>query len=163
VTLLLESHTWRADTDGDGFDDANISTSSCALPTGYVANDDDCDDTNAAVNPDGTDVCNGIDNDCDTLMDENGCTPPVVTVWISPAVATTTTTLSAGVTTYDADGQYVTVAYVWTINASATPHTSSSLDLGAIGVSAGDLITVEVIGFDGEFYSPSASASLTVN
>jgi hypothetical protein len=45
------------DLDGDGFD-------SCTLPP-------DCDDRDASVNPHATEVCDGIDNDCDCLVDED--------------------------------------------------------------------------------------------
>jgi len=30
----------------------------------------DCDDTRASVNPNGTEVCNGLDDDCDGSVDE---------------------------------------------------------------------------------------------
>jgi len=32
----------------------------------------DCDDTNSAVNPDATEVCDGVDNNCDGNVDEDG-------------------------------------------------------------------------------------------
>ncbi len=40
-------------------------------PAGYIANGLDCDDTNPAVNPTATEVCNGIDDECDGLADDD--------------------------------------------------------------------------------------------
>ena len=57
--------TWHADTDGDGYGDPGSTTLACAAPTGFVADDTDCDDGESAVNPGATEVCNGIDDDCD--------------------------------------------------------------------------------------------------
>jgi hypothetical protein len=37
-----------------------------------VAGGDDCDDTDAAVNPGATEVCDGVDNDCNGITDEAG-------------------------------------------------------------------------------------------
>jgi hypothetical protein len=64
------TYDWYADTDGDGFGDAGDTTTSCSSVSGYVLDDTDCDDTDEFVNPDATEVCNGYDDDCDTLIDE---------------------------------------------------------------------------------------------
>jgi len=40
---------WFADSDEDGFGDAGSSVSACEAPSGFVANDDDCDDTDDAI------------------------------------------------------------------------------------------------------------------
>jgi hypothetical protein len=64
-----EVPTWYADADGDGFGDEAVPVSACEQPPGAVANTDDCDDTTAAVSPEGTEVCNTIDDDCDGDVD----------------------------------------------------------------------------------------------
>ncbi len=52
-----------ADNDGDGY----FVLGTCG---------DDCDDFNAAVNPGATEVCNGIDDDCDIQIDEGASYTP---------------------------------------------------------------------------------------
>jgi len=66
-----DAGAWYADTDGDGYGDPDASTLSCDGGTQYVADDTDCDDTDAAVSPGATEVCNGLDDDCDTLVDDD--------------------------------------------------------------------------------------------
>jgi hypothetical protein len=67
----VQSPFW-ADADGDGYGDEATPTSACAAPAGYVANAEDCLDTDGAVNPAATEVCHdGLDNDCDGTS--NGC------------------------------------------------------------------------------------------
>ncbi|MDG1478533.1 MAG: MopE-related protein [Myxococcota bacterium] len=61
--------TYYADDDADGFGDADDTTEDCGAPSGYVSNDADCDDTDAAINPDAEEVCDGEDNDCDGDID----------------------------------------------------------------------------------------------
>jgi hypothetical protein len=62
---------WYRDADGDGFGDAEVSVSDCAPPVGYVADATDCDDAEARTRPGAPEQCNGIDDDCDDVIDED--------------------------------------------------------------------------------------------
>jgi len=66
-----DASTWYADADSDGFGDPDTSTQACDLPSGHAADDSDCDDSDAAVNPDAQELCNGVDDDCDGDTDED--------------------------------------------------------------------------------------------
>jgi hypothetical protein len=70
VDPATQSEFW-ADADGDGYGDPVVVGLACAQPEGYAANDGDCDDTDADVSPLGLEVCDGIDNDCDLLFDDD--------------------------------------------------------------------------------------------
>ena len=54
--------TWYADTDSDGYGTPSTTTLACAQPSAYVNNSSDCDDSNAALNPDTT-WWRDVDND----------------------------------------------------------------------------------------------------
>jgi len=69
-----DSTTWYADADSDAYGDASVTERACNPSAGFVGDDTDCDDGNSAVNPGATEACNGIDDDCDTLVDESGAT-----------------------------------------------------------------------------------------
>ena len=61
---------WYADTDRDGYGNARDVTRACVAPSGRVANSTDCDDAAVSVNPAATELCNDLDDDCDTLVDD---------------------------------------------------------------------------------------------
>ena len=65
----LATSLWYADNDQDGYGDPNDIEYNCLQPTGYIAQGQDCDDTDATINPDGTEICNGLDDDCDGTSD----------------------------------------------------------------------------------------------
>ena len=66
-----DAPTWYADADGDGFGGTNLILVQCAPPPGYLATATDCDDLDATSHPDGVEVCDEADNDCDGGIDED--------------------------------------------------------------------------------------------
>ncbi|MFH1404976.1 MAG: putative metal-binding motif-containing protein [Patescibacteria group bacterium] len=97
---ILDPFTCYADADGDGYGVDTDQIIGCACPQGYVKtpgdcndanvfvspfdNDNDgysscaidaladCDDSNPSIYPSGTEICDGLDNDCDNAVDEEG-------------------------------------------------------------------------------------------
>jgi hypothetical protein len=61
--------TFYADADADTYGDPDATVAACVEPPGYVTNDGDCNDASAGIHPGATEVCNGLDDDCDTLID----------------------------------------------------------------------------------------------
>lgn len=59
-----------ADLDQDGFGDANNSTTDCWSSAGFVTNAEDCNDNDASINPEADEICDGIDNNCDGVLDD---------------------------------------------------------------------------------------------
>jgi hypothetical protein len=62
--------TWYADRDSDGWGDSGRSMTACSAPPGYLARAGDCDDTDGTVSPSATETCDGVDEDCDGVVDE---------------------------------------------------------------------------------------------
>lgn len=62
--------TLYADADGDTFGDPEAPTIACDGGGVYVADSTDCDDGNAAINRAAVDLCSGVDEDCDTILDD---------------------------------------------------------------------------------------------
>lgn len=84
---------WYADVDGDGFGDPASAATYCSEPADHVADSSDCDDTNANVNPEAIDLCSGMDENCDSVIDE-----PLTATWAGSdgTVVDVTTALAAG-------------------------------------------------------------------
>jgi hypothetical protein len=67
---VLSTTEWHEDADLDGYGATAVAANACEAPSGMVADASDCDDDEAAVNPAADEVCNGIDDDCDTFVDD---------------------------------------------------------------------------------------------
>ncbi len=77
-----DAATWFEDADSDGYG-SSVSTDACDEPSGYSAETGDCDDTERSVNPSATEVCDDIDNDCDSAID--GADATGATSWYADA------------------------------------------------------------------------------
>jgi len=63
--------TFYRDADGDGYGIESLPVEACSAPDGYVSNNGDCNDADAAVHPNSAEICDGKDNNCDGLVDNN--------------------------------------------------------------------------------------------
>jgi len=81
------AYWWYKDCDGDFFGDPDTNTAESTHPAhgdfqperpiicghDYVRNNTDCNDNNVSINPNATDVCNGVNDNCRDGIDEEGC------------------------------------------------------------------------------------------
>lgn len=70
-----DSQTFYLDADGDGYGDPSQSVDACTVPTDnsgsdYLSDDTDCDDSNEAIYPGVEETCDGVDNNCNGVTDE---------------------------------------------------------------------------------------------
>ena len=68
---LIDATTWYIDYDSDGYGSSSYTADACDAPSGFVASDDDCDDTDGSVYPSATELYDSQDNDCDGDTDED--------------------------------------------------------------------------------------------
>lgn len=131
------------DNDGYGDDDPTTSIQACSPSTGYVENADDCDDANAAINPDAVEVCDGFDNNCDGNIDQ---TP--IGVALTKSCGSNIGECEEGIKTCDAGSWGPCVGGV-----SSQPEVCDGLDNSCSGVADDGLATVNSwVDADGDSY-----------
>ncbi|MEO1260017.1 MAG: MopE-related protein [Bacteroidota bacterium] len=70
--ICLTPVTCYADTDGDTYGDPNSPKVFCSTcGTGYVSDNTDCNDAYNTAYPGAPEICDGIDNNCNSLVDMN--------------------------------------------------------------------------------------------
>lgn len=68
---LSTIHLWYLDADGDGFGSETVVSASCTSQNNGVLDNTDCDDSMGEIYPGSEELCDGLDNDCDTLVDDD--------------------------------------------------------------------------------------------
>lgn len=137
LKTTAELITWYADQDHDGYGATADDSVSVFQPAGYVAVGNDCDDLNAAINPATIEICNGVDENCNFIIDDNA-----VEVTITPA-GTVNTCESTSVS-FTATGTGIT-AYQWYRDGVAVFGQTSS----AFSTKLGTSVYVSVTGSNG--------------
>ena len=113
------STVFYQDNDHDGYGNVNVTIQAITAPPGYVADFSDCDDNNAAIHPGAVEICNGIDDNCNGIVDE-GAVPPA-----TPGLITGLTNvcpyINAGTQlTYSIDAIPNAAGYLWTVPATVS-------------------------------------------
>ncbi len=149
--------TWYADADGDGYGDGDLPLEACEQPSGYTDNTLDCDDTDAAVNPLATEICDGIDNDCRSYTSEDG----VVTLDGTtnyPHIGSAASAASSGSVIMVCDGSYAenividTDLTIMSLNGSGSTEIDGDRRDAAITIDSGSVT------LDGLFITAGAGA-----
>ncbi len=114
------------DADGDGYGDAARPSASCdgSVPAGFSAAPGDCNDASAAVHPGATEICNGIDDDCDGTIDDA----------LPPAGSPSLTEAPSGANT----------ALAWTSIAAATGYDVLMGSLGTLRGTGGNFASATI-------------------
>lgn len=111
---------WYKDTDNDGYSSGDMIVQ-CSGPAGYkiasglVKTSGDCNDNDAAINPAATEICDGIDNNCNGSIDEGvyvfgGFKPPINSDGSS--IFKAGNTIPVKITIADCSGQNISTATV---------------------------------------------------
>ena len=151
--------TCYADGDGDGYGDPNVTQDDDDLDcsnesSGESDNDDDCDDGDGDVNPDATEVCDGVDNDCDSSTSEDGTAAFADANGVTDFTSAVTGTSSSPVSlTLADDGDLMFCAGTFYVNLDLTANdigiygtTGDPIDVILDGGATDRVITIETSG-----------------
>ena len=67
--LVVDEFFWFYDRDFDGFGDMTNVIQQCEAPTDTISIGGDCDDSDPKIRPGAVEVCDGVDNNCDSIVD----------------------------------------------------------------------------------------------
>ena len=79
------------DADGDNYGDPGVKVVTAIAPPSYVSNALDCNDSDPSVHPGAAELCNGVDDNCNGVIDEGFmntyCTAGTTTHLCQPSIA----------------------------------------------------------------------------
>ncbi len=123
-SLVDDFYYLDADSDGYG---AGAPTTVCSPPVGYVLLSGDCDDTDPAINPAATEICDGVDNNCDGIIDfpsvvvyNSANVPVAISSSGTPTVISTLTIAGATGNIVDINVKDLKILHTWVGDLSAT-------------------------------------------
>src|SRR5262249_16818932 len=67
----VDAVAFHPDADGDRAGDVTTTVHACWSSAGLVTDAGDCDDTDGGVHPGALELCDGVDEDCDGLVDDD--------------------------------------------------------------------------------------------
>ncbi|NCG20426.1 MAG: hypothetical protein GWP91_15565, partial [Rhodobacterales bacterium] len=69
---IFGAQYWYLDDDGDGYGSigSGVTAAALCLPPPDYGDNLDCDDGDLNISPDGVEICDGVDNNCDLTIDE---------------------------------------------------------------------------------------------
>ncbi|HMV68574.1 MAG TPA: MopE-related protein, partial [Myxococcota bacterium] len=164
-TLFSDMTMYWHDRDTDGFGDeaddpflacpmhAPMSFANPSSPRAAWVDDPadvtDCDDTNAAINPDADEIGgNGIDEDCDGADGSGVDLPPSgVTCSLTAATYGHALNVSTSASGVDPEGGLVTFVYAWTVD-GALDATETGPTYPASKTDVGEVISATVTAYD---------------
>ncbi|MGB3074452.1 MAG: MopE-related protein [Chitinophagales bacterium] len=135
------SFTYYRDDDSDGYGNAAVYINSCdaVSPSGYVLNSSDCNDDEPGIHPGTAEVCNSLDDDCDTQIDEGVVTATVVpsgsiTICTGTSILLQANTGANLIYQWKKDGINISGATLSTYNASSEAVYSVAVAIGVCSV-----------------------------
>jgi hypothetical protein len=81
-----QATTWYRDGDGDTYGGINDTVQACPQPPGRISQGGDCNDSNPLINPGATELCDELDNDCNSQPDGPGICPAGGGSWATQTV-----------------------------------------------------------------------------
>ncbi len=71
IDEFMPSYTYYEDSDGDGYGVEDSTVTACTLPPGYSTFSTDCNDEDEGIHPGAYEFCDGEDDDCDGVIDDD--------------------------------------------------------------------------------------------
>ena len=131
--------TYYLDADADGFGNLAMDSASCIALSGYVTNSTDCNDASSLINPNATEICNGVDDDCDSSVDEGVQVTPSVSITSDDADASICSGTTVVFTATATQGGSAP-DYQWKLNGSNVGGNTSTYTTG--GLQNGDVVSL---------------------